>query len=74
MKKTKKGKDRHIKSIVKAISWRVIATLTTFALVLIFTKKINLALGVGIFDILLKLLFYYFHERAWNITQWGTHR
>lgn len=71
MKKTKKRGDRHIKSIIKGITWRVIATLTTFILVLIFTGEINLALGVGIFDILLKLLFYYLHERAWNRTNWG---
>jgi uncharacterized membrane protein len=70
--KKKKG-DKHSKSVIKSFSWRAIATLTTMFLVFIFTGKTALALGVGFFDVTLKLIFYYFHERAWNNVKWGTH-
>jgi len=40
-------------------------------LVLIFTGDLALTAGVGFFDVTLKLMFYYLHERAWNRTTWG---
>jgi len=70
--KKKKG-DKHAKSIAKTFTWRLIATLTTALLVFVFTKEVSLALGVGFFDVVLKLLFYYLHERAWNKVEWGAH-
>ena len=53
-------------SVWKAISWRVIATITTMSLVFIFTGEWELILGVGLFDVLLKIGLYYLHERAWE--------
>ena len=63
--KPKKYRDKHKKSIAKAFTWRIIATLTTGVLVFVFTGKLDLAVEVGIFDFALKLFFYYMHERAW---------
>ena len=63
--------DKHIRSLTKGISWRFIATLTTMTLVFLFTGDLSLSLGIGVFDVLLKLLFYYLHERAWNNITWG---
>ncbi len=60
-----------LRSAVKALSWRVIATLTTISLVFAFTRRLTLALGVGALEVVCKLLFYYAHERAWNLTRWG---
>jgi len=68
------GKDKHSRSLVKAVTYRIVASLTTFILVWIFTRQVNLALGVGIFDVLLKIAFYYFHERAWNKLDWGKYK
>ena len=64
-------KDTHTRSIAKAISWRVVATVTTMVLVLIFTGNFALTLGIGVFDLLSKLVFYYGHERVWNAITWG---
>ena len=66
-----KGHEHHKRSIVKAITWRIIATLTTMTLVYIFTGQIELVLSVGALDVVTKLFFYYLHERAWNKTKWG---
>lgn len=59
------------RSIVKALSWRLIATLTTAALVYIFTKRWDFAAYVGGFEATLKLMFFYAHERIWNKLNYG---
>ncbi len=61
------------RSLLKTISWRVVATLTTAVLVLIFTGDLSIAIGVGGLEAVLKLLFYYLHERAWSHVGWGTY-
>ena len=61
----------HKRSVIKAITWRAIATLTTMSLVYIFTGDLTLTGTVGVFDVALKLLFYYLHERTWNRIRWG---
>ena len=64
-------KEKHHRSLVKAVTWRIIATCTTMFLVYIFTGEVELMATVGVFDVLLKMFFYYAHERAWNRTTWG---
>ncbi|MAH33572.1 hypothetical protein CL615_04245 [archaeon] len=64
-------KEHHKRSIIKAISWRILATLTTMALVFIFTGKMLLSLTIGFFEVISKIIFYYIHERLWNKIKWG---
>lgn len=59
------------RSVVKAVTWRVIATATTMFLVYFFTGELDLSLGIGFFDVLLKLAFYLLHERAWDRVWYG---
>lgn len=66
-----KSVDQHERSIAKTISWRIVATLTTSLLVLLFTHQWVIALSVGGIEGILKLFFYYLHERAWNKIEWG---
>lgn len=66
-----KIKTKHLRSIVKAITWRAIATVTITSIVFIATGNISLSLGVGFFDVVIKLAPYYFHERAWGTIDWG---
>ena len=66
-----KIKTKHSRSVVKAITWRAMATLTTTSIVFIATSNISLSLGVGFFDVVIKLALYYFHERAWGTIDWG---
>ena len=58
------------RSLVKAVTWRAIATLTTMTLVFLFTGEVALTLGIGALDIIFKLIFYYGHERTWNLVKW----
>ena len=53
-------------SIIKAISWRCCATITTISIVYIFTRKWMLSLGIGLVEAIAKITFYYFHERLWG--------
>jgi CBS domain-containing protein len=71
MKYAKGMHEEHKRSVLKAISWRVIATSTGMSLVYLFTGKMELVAGFGIGDILLKFFFYIIHERAWNKVAFG---
>lgn len=64
-------KDSRIRSVVKGLTWRVIATGTTMSLVYIGTGDLTLMAHIGMADIVIKLIFYYGHERAWGRFAWG---
>jgi len=59
------------RSILKTISWRFWATITTAALVLAFTGHLKIALVIGGIEVILKIVLYYFHERLWNKISYG---
>ncbi len=63
--------EKHVRTVAKAISWRVIATLTTMSIVFLFTRRIILSLEVGLVEVVSKMLFYYIHERVWHRISWG---
>ena len=59
------------RSGMKALTWRVVATLTTMSIVFVFTGEVDLMMEVGIFDVLLKLALYFVHERIWDQVSLG---
>jgi uncharacterized membrane protein len=63
--------ETHIRTIVKALSWRCIATLITFTVAWIITGRLTFATEIGLADTLLKLGAYYLHERAWIHVNFG---
>lgn len=75
-----KSKDTPIRSILKAISWRLIASATTFLIVFVIfrrfsDKSLNEVLGTATFitgiEMVAKLVIYYLHERLWTNITWG---
>jgi len=64
-------RESNNRSILKTISWRFWATITTTALVFAFTGHFKIALVIGGIEILLKVFLYYFHERIWNKISFG---
>ena len=64
-------KDAHHRSILKALSWRVFATIVTMLIVFAFTGKIVLSVGVGAVEVTVKLVLYYLHERTWAFLSVG---
>ena len=64
-------KESHIRSLLKGISWRIVATTDTILIVLLITClqgqcSIDHAIKIGLVEFLLKLLVYYVHERIWQ--------
>ncbi len=55
-----------MRSVFKAISWRILATLTTALLVYFITGSTEFAVTVGLLEGVAKIGLYYFHERLWN--------
>jgi len=64
-------RESNERSILKTISWRILATLTTAGLVYIFTGQLKIALYVGGIEVILKMVLYFFHERIWNGIHFG---
>lgn len=66
-----KANATHTRTLVKALTWRITATLITFLLVWLFSKDVSIALTVGGLEFSIKLLAYYLHDRAWLHIPWG---
>lgn len=64
-------REARIRSIIKALTWRVIATGTTMTLVYAATRDVDIMAAIGAVDVVVKLFFYYTHERAWGRISWG---
>lgn len=73
-------KDSPTRSVLKAISWRLIASGSTFIISFtIFTSATETAFKeiigavslITAVDIVAKLILYYFHERMWTNIVWG---
>ena len=54
------------KSILKTISWRIIASVVTVCLVFLFNKNALLATSIGVAEFVLKIPLYFAHERIWT--------
>lgn len=59
------------RSMVKAISFRIIATFVTMLLIYVITGSLSFAGIIGVLDVVTKLLIYYYHERIWEKLKWG---
>lgn len=73
-------KESRLRSFLKALTWRLIATGTTFSLAfLVFSntgcddvlEKSSIVAGL---ELVIKLVIYYLHERAWQMAPRGTIR
>jgi uncharacterized membrane protein len=59
------------RSLVKALTWRVIALITTFVSIYLITGQIHFALQGTVLTNTINFVLYYAHERGWNSIQWG---
>jgi adenylylsulfate kinase len=67
-----KSKESHLRSLIKGISWRFLATTDTFLIVILITClygncSFENAIKIGAIEFVLKLLIYYSHERIWQL-------
>jgi uncharacterized membrane protein len=59
------------RSLAKALSWRVFATLITMTVAYFVTGEVSFALEIGAVDTLLKVFVYFGHERVWHRIPYG---
>ncbi len=63
--------DSKLRSITKAITWRILAllitTIVSFAILGCWVTSISIAVLSNI----LKTVLYYIHERLWERNKWG---
>lgn len=73
--KTKLKIKSTIRHLFKTLTWRVIASLSTFLIAFLIFREdpaaIEKASGIALVESLLKMLFYYLHERAWHSSKFG---
>lgn len=58
--------DSHLRSMTKAMTWRVVATVITTIVAWCILGQVSHALEIGALDTLIKLGAYYGHERLWD--------
>ena len=63
--------NAHWRSLVKAVSWRIVGSLDTFMLSWLVTRSAKYAVSIASIEALTKIALYYVHERAWRKVAWG---
>lgn len=66
-----KKSEKPIRSVAKAISWRIIGTLDTLVISYFLTGEVAVAASIASIDFITKMFLYFFHERIWNKINWG---
>jgi len=60
------------RSVVKALTYRVVIVCLDFLAIYLFTHKIEVALGFMIVSNIYTTVGYFLHERIWARIRWGT--
>jgi uncharacterized membrane protein len=57
--------ESHTRSVLKGITWRFVASMTTFTISWYITGEFDLAFRIGAIEVFAKIFIYYLHERLW---------
>jgi len=63
------AKQARLRHLAKTVTWRIVGTIDTIALGWIISGDAKIGLTIGGFEVVTKMILYYFHERAWF--RWG---
>jgi len=63
--------DSHARSLAKAISYRILGSLSTALIFYVLSGKLTLSIGAGALDMVVKIGLYFVHERMWNHIHFG---
>jgi len=67
-------RESRLRSLLKAVTYRVTGTITTAIVVLAMTGQLSMALAIGAVEPFAKIVIYYLHERAWQRVPHGSVR
>ena len=63
--------DTPVRSLAKAVSWRITGSVDTFLISWLITGEPKLAAGITLVELLTKISLYWLHERVWLKVKWG---
>ena len=63
--------EKHYRSLVKAVSWRLTGSIDTMIISFLITGKIKWALTISGVELFTKIFLYYVHERVWQKIPFG---
>ncbi len=63
--------EKRSRSVVKTISWRTLGTIDTIIISWLVSGNVNFAVTIGGIELFTKMVLYFFHERAWNRSNFG---
>jgi uncharacterized membrane protein len=66
-----RASESSLRSLVKAVTWRLCGSLDTSILVFLFTGSLKLSTAIGMTEVLSKTALYYAHERLWTRMSFG---
>ncbi|GJM31797.1 MAG: hypothetical protein DHS20C18_07980 [Saprospiraceae bacterium] len=66
--------EKQSRSVIKAVTYRFLATMATIGLAYAFTGSLEIAGKIGVLDFIIKFTIYYLNERIWSRTTWGYHK
>ncbi len=58
--------DKHYRSFIKAVSWRLTGSMDTLIISYLITGRIKYALTISGVELFTKVGLYYAHERVWE--------
>ena len=65
------GREAHLRSFAKAVSWRFVGSTDTFILSYLVTGHIGKAATIASFETITKIALFYIHEQLWARLAWG---
>jgi len=71
LEKNVKAIEKHPRTIIKTISWRILLTISHFINGLIVTGSIAIGLKIAGWSLVINSGLYWLHERIWNRVKWG---
>jgi uncharacterized membrane protein len=63
--------EKHPRTIVKTVTWRVLLTISHFVNGLIVTGSVAMGLKIAGWSLVINSVLYWIHERLWNWFQWN---
>lgn len=65
------GIETHRRSLMKAISYRMLGTIVTALIAFVITDTVDSAVKIGFADLVFKIFAFYAHERIWQLLPFG---
>jgi len=59
------------RSIAKSFTWRIICVVVSIVTAYFLTGKLEVSVAIGTVYNAITMILYYFHERFWNVLNWG---